>query len=81
MGSMHLLPAITCIIILIIIIIIKTLFTAGTDKNIHLYIQIVHKIGIFIYIYIYLKPTERSSSAVGPSYTNENIQKRIIKYT
>ena len=38
-------------IIIIIIIIIKTLFTEGTDKNIHVYIQIVHKIGIFIYIY------------------------------
>ena len=35
------------------IIIIKTLFTEGTDKNIlayHVYLQIVHKIGIFIYI-------------------------------
>ena len=36
---------------IIIIIIIKTLFTEGIDKNIHVYIQIVHKIGIFIYIY------------------------------
>ena len=31
-----------------IIIIIKTLFTEGTDKNIHVYIQIVHTIGIFL---------------------------------
>ena len=65
------------IIIIIIIIIIKTLFTEGTDKNIHVYIQIVHKIGSFIALYI--KPTERSSSAVGPTYTNVNIQKHIIR--